>query len=708
MTETRESSVRGGKFFANVFRQNHHHHPTEKPKRRAKSFSHTDELDGTLRRGVEKAHNPSRSHLFLQQRVGSLDDHLSTGAVRSIHHVTEDFYVDSALPQSSSGSNSLPDVAPSNGDSPPKSLSTKGETTELDSSSSSAMKKAFTEFHNSSTTGRDAVSAFLGDDPSHSGNSMAWSQRNQLAFTSNRIPTIASHGNLARMDKTFLLRTETTIATDAMSVVSNLRVLKPIIGVDSWQADRRYLIGPAVFAACPAKVHQKILGSNTPIPADVAALSWNSVFECILLGECLLMSRSQLTPSPTQQWSSAILMIRQNYLLEYDTESNVLDTPRGYANLEYAKCTLHPHFPDALQLAFFGSPCAKSDERILMIRIGKNKGEEREYWTTCLNRASSLCLNTMYHYDTEEPLGKGSYSFVYSGSRRQHENEGNYSLPANHNKALKVFDKARFWRHVVKGRERSDTIVREASVQITLTVMCAHISSFVKISGYLETSEHVVLELELLNGRDLFNHISSNSALREADAALILRDILLSLDAMNRIGVAHRDIKPANVLMSHRSDGATVKVGDFGMATFVGVDGQVRGRCGTPGYVAPEIFTAGVYGGYGNKVDVFSAGVTLYVMLCGYEPFYGESDAELVAANKSAKIEFPDEEWQTISSLARDLVLKMMHPDPNERLDAKHALQHPWILLHEVAKDEYPRKDAQSPDEFSHVSCSIS
>lgn len=88
-----------------------------------------------------------------------------------------------------------------------------------------------------------------------------------------------------------------------------------------------------------------------------------------------------------------------------------------------------------------------------------------------------------------------------------------------------------------------------------------------------------------------------------------------------------------------------MKVADFGMATFVGVDGLVRGRCGTPGYVAPEIFSAGLHGGYGNKVDVFSAGVVLYVMLAGYEPFYGESDDELIAANKEAKLDFPTSDW---------------------------------------------------------------
>jgi serine/threonine protein kinase len=68
---------------------------------------------------------------------------------------------------------------------------------------------------------------------------------------------------------------------------------------------------------------------------------------------------------------------------------------------------------------------------------------------------------------------------------------------------------------------------------------------------------------------------------------------------------------------------------------------------GTPGYVAPEILTAGSRVGYGNKVDVFSAGITLYVMLCGYEPFYGETEKDLVEANKQAVIDFPERDWRS-------------------------------------------------------------
>lgn len=313
--------------------------------------------------------------------------------------------------------------------------------------------------------------------------------------------------------------------------------------------------------------------------------------------------------------------------------------------------------------------------------------EESSFLIQCLNRASELKIEDLWDYNKSTEFGRGRYAAVYPARRKNPKyhmkNEistDEQSSNVEYDCALKIIDKAEFWRRVVKGRERADTLVRETSVQATLTAKCGRIATFLKLRGFFETSENIVIELELLGGTDLFQHISSKGVLPEHEAAMILRDMLTSLDAMSRVGLAHRDIKPANVLMCERDkDGISVKVGDFGMSTFVGVDGLVRGRCGTPGYVAPEILTGGSRMGYGNEVDVFSAGVTLYVMLCGYEPFYGENERELIEANKRAVVEFPEDDWSKISNDARDLVLKMTDVDPRQRISAKDALRHPWI-----------------------------
>lgn len=251
-----------------------------------------------------------------------------------------------------------------------------------------------------------------------------------------------------------------------------------------------------------------------------------------------------------------------------------------------------------------------------------------------------------------------------------------------------------------KGRERADTLVREVAVQATLAVLGAETSGFLRLLNIFETGEHLVLELELLKGTDLFQHVSSRGVLDEAEAAHITRDLLNCLNVLDQIGIAHRDIKPANILMCHdeNNNGSKIKLADYGMASFVGVDNLVRGRCGTPGFVAPEILLTRVNGGYGNKVDMFSAGVTLYVMLAGYEPFYGESDIELINANREAKVVFPHADWHTVSVEGRDLIERMLIVDPSKRIGPSEALRHPWIT----------RRAPSNEDVGNQASCSTS
>jgi len=346
-----------------------------------------------------------------------------------------------------------------------------------------------------------------------------------------------------------------------------------------------------------------------------------------------------------------------------------------------------------------------------MIQL-KNR-DERDHWITCLNKAARLRIEDLWEINKDDlPLGSGRYASIVPARRKMsktYNEEDRCDREAlqkgNSNCALKIIDKNEFWRLVIKGRERCDTIVRELAVQSTLTAKFGTKPTFLQIHGFFETSEKVVIELELLDGKDLFEYISSKGVLKEEEAGFIVRDVLVALDCMNRVGIAHRDIKPANILMTcdESKYGASVKLGDFGMSTLVGVDGLVRGRCGSPGYVAPEILKAETGQGYGNQVDVFSTGVTLYLMLCGYEPFYGETEKELINANKQAKIDFPDSEWGRISPEAQDLVAQMLKTDPSERITAKEALEHAWIVRLEQDQKHYNDRHVEnSYDELNN------
>jgi serine/threonine protein kinase len=177
--------------------------------------------------------------------------------------------------------------------------------------------------------------------------------------------------------------------------------------------------------------------------------------------------------------------------------------------------------------------------------------------------------------------------------------------------------------------------------------------------------------------------------LSEVEAVEIIHNLLTSVRCMQKLGIAHRDLKLANIFMGDElgTDSVKVKLGDYGMSDFVGKDGLLRGRCGTPGYVAPEILRAGVKIGYRNNVDMFSTGVVMYTLLCGYEPFYGETDKQLVESNKQAKVDFHEHDWGHISIEAKTLILKMLNPDPDERIKANDALNDVWFKKNGLSND---------------------
>ena len=168
----------------------------------------------------------------------------------------------------------------------------------------------------------------------------------------------------------------------------------------------------------------------------------------------------------------------------------------------------------------------------------------------------------------------------------------------------------------------------------------------------------------------------------------------------------HRDLKPENLIF--RAPGSCdLVIADFGLAEFCDAEEYLFVRCGTPGYVAPEILKAGTRAGYGNQVDIFSAGVTLYLMLSGVEPFYGESEKELVEDNTQCEIDFPSKYWDKISEPAKDLVRKMLYADPKTRLTAKEALQHPWLVEMAEKKDTSAESSTRSDDLTEEGMCAI-
>jgi serine/threonine protein kinase len=119
-----------------------------------------------------------------------------------------------------------------------------------------------------------------------------------------------------------------------------------------------------------------------------------------------------------------------------------------------------------------------------------------------------------------------------------------------------------------------------------------------------------------------------------------------------------------------------VKIADFGLSKFIGMNDLMATPCGTPEYIAPEVLRRQKYD---KAVDMWSLGVILYILLCGYPPFGDDNQTELFRQIKSADFEFDDPIWDTISDKGKDLVRLLLNPDPLKRYTVKQCLAHPWM-----------------------------
>ncbi|OWM71672.1 hypothetical protein CDL15_Pgr005860 [Punica granatum] len=180
----------------------------------------------------------------------------------------------------------------------------------------------------------------------------------------------------------------------------------------------------------------------------------------------------------------------------------------------------------------------------------------------------------------------------------------------------------------------------------------------------------LAIVMELCGPHTLYDRIAlAGRALPEPEAAALVEQLLLAVAHCHRLRVAHRDIKPENVFFD--AHGAALKLGDFGSAVWLG-GGSASGVVGTPYYVAPEVLMGKEYG---EKVDVWSCGVILYIMLSGgIPPFYGESAKEIFEAVARGNLRFPPKLFRSVSAPAKDLIRKMVCRDASRRISAEQAL----------------------------------
>ncbi|XP_022661513.1 MAP kinase-activated protein kinase 2-like isoform X2 [Varroa destructor] len=192
----------------------------------------------------------------------------------------------------------------------------------------------------------------------------------------------------------------------------------------------------------------------------------------------------------------------------------------------------------------------------------------------------------------------------------------------------------------------------------------------------------LLVVMECMRGGELFMHIQKRGeqAFTEREAAEIMHQICQALAFLHRMNIAHRDLKPENLLYADET-GGRLKLTDFGFAKEVEpAKKDLQTPCYTPYYVAPEVLGPEKYD---MSCDMWSLGVIMYILLCGFPPFYSNHGLAISPGMKkrirAGQYEFPNPEWAAVSNEAKDIIRHLLHTDPAKRLDIETLLGHRWI-----------------------------
>ncbi|CAE7252857.1 CPK2 [Symbiodinium sp. CCMP2592] len=214
--------------------------------------------------------------------------------------------------------------------------------------------------------------------------------------------------------------------------------------------------------------------------------------------------------------------------------------------------------------------------------------------------------------------------------------------------------------------------------EIAIMKMMDH-PNIIKLYESFEDERNIYLVMELCSGGEVFAHIIENGNFTEVIAATLMQQIIRAVHYMHENKVAHRDLKPETFLFASRErlENNCLKIIDVGLSCKF-VEGQMLAiKAGAPYYVAPEVLS----GNHDEACDLWSCGVIMYVLLCGYPPFFGDSDQEVLSKVKMGNFGFNPADWKNVSEDAKDLIRSLLQMKPRARFTADQALQHEWIKL---------------------------
>uniref|UniRef100_A0A8C2FZ15 non-specific serine/threonine protein kinase n=1 Tax=Cyprinus carpio TaxID=7962 RepID=A0A8C2FZ15_CYPCA len=253
--------------------------------------------------------------------------------------------------------------------------------------------------------------------------------------------------------------------------------------------------------------------------------------------------------------------------------------------------------------------------------------------------------------------------------------------------------KATNTEYAVKVIDKTNT---DPSEEIEILLRYGQHPNIITLKDVYDNGKQVYLVTELMRGGELLDRILKQKFFSEREASAVLHTITKTVEYLHCQGVVHRDLKPSNILYVDESGNPeSLRICDFGFAKQLRADnGLLMTPCYTANFVAPEVLKRQ---GYDEGCDIWSLGVLLYTMLAGFTPFANgpeDTPEDILSRIGSGRFTLSGGNWDAVSDAAKDLVSKMLHVDPHQRLTAKQVLKHPWI----IQRDKLPNSQLQHQD----------
>ncbi|XP_039185719.1 serine/threonine-protein kinase SIK3 isoform X2 [Crotalus tigris] len=258
------------------------------------------------------------------------------------------------------------------------------------------------------------------------------------------------------------------------------------------------------------------------------------------------------------------------------------------------------------------------------------------------------------YYEIERTIGKGNFAVVKLATH----------LVTRVKVAIKIIDKTQL------DEENLKKIFRE--VQVMKMLCHPHI---IRLYQVMETERMIYLVTEYASGGEIFDHLVAHGRMAEKEARKKFKQIVAAVHFCHCHNIVHRDLKAENLLLDANLN---IKIADFGFSNTFTPGQLLKTWCGSPPYAAPELFEGKEYDG--PKVDIWSLGVVLYVLVCGALPFDGSTLQNLRARVLSGKFRIPF----FMSTECEHLIRHMLVLEPSKRLSMEQICKHKWMKLGEV------------------------